>query len=201
MLNKRLNIYAVGQNTSNEGVIVPIQVNMPADIQCTSPLLHFFATSRDALRFYNGTFSTTRAAHAVGGTCTDVNNRNNQRAKRERLLKEATQKRRAALAAATVCRHDKPCTCYRRWRESVLADVSCPIEEFRRRRHHQGELRYAAFVNCSAGTTRVTTTVLTFKAFWTKIRPGDKQVFVRFCERNAASEAVTASLGISQTNR
>lgn len=187
MLNKRLNIYMVGLNTSNEGIIVPIQINVPADIQCTSPLLHFFATSCDALRFYNGIFS---ARSTTVCTVDDVvTKRSDQRAKRARLLAEAEHKRSAALAAATVCRHDKPCDCRRRWRESVLADASYPIEEFRRQRHHQGELRYAAFVKCSPrADRRTTTTLLTFKASWTKIRPGDKQVFVQFRERNAFVE-------------
>ena len=176
-MNNRVNFYCVGRESGGTGVLVPLQTDVPRNVDCAWPL-YFFSSSCDALRFYNAVYCRTAA------TSLD-DNRAQQRQKRARLKRETVLKRQRAVATPTVCVHARrdQCTCYDTWKKDVLDDRVCNVKWFKQRRRHQGGLHYAAFTWQPPEASTVVTHLLTYKVSWDKLQPHDKTVVLRHQEK------------------
>jgi len=174
-----MNFYGVGKDTDGAGVLVPLQTDVPHNVDCGQPV-YFFSTSRDALRFYNAVYCRT-----AGGEASSGNQRAQQRQKRQRLKRQTERKKKCALATPVVCIHANrdACACYATWKARVLANKTCCVKDFKRAHRHQGELQYFAFVWQPPASTTVATHLLTCKVSWEKIRPSDKVVVLHFHEK------------------
>jgi hypothetical protein len=177
-MNNRVNFYCVGRKSGGTGVLVPLQTDVPRNVDCTWPL-YFFGSSCDALRFYNAVYCRAAATTSLD------DNRAQQRQKRARLKRETRLKQQRAVATPTVCVHARrdQCTCYDTWKKDVLGDQVRSVKWFKRRRRHQGELHYAAFTWQPPEASTVVTYLLTYKVSWDKLRPHDKTVVLRHQEK------------------
>ena len=142
------NIYAVGQNTLDEGFVVPVQVELPENIK-QKDNIYYFGNIPDALRFYEAIYT-------------------NKHISNENMMK--------AFRNATTCNHDdtSQCNCFERWKEDVASKKTWPISKFRKECRNQDELHYAVFIWQPRHGDAVQY-MITFKQSWS-IKKHDKTV-------------------------